>query len=450
MTTTVNIPEYLANVILRHFPGGLFYANEQFYKYNRGAWEQIEERAHVRHVLARFFGENASAEKINGALTLLKDFLVLPDTALNPNKNLICLSNGTLDTTTYQLLEHSSTHRLTNRTDIEWNPAATCPRWLQFMDEIFAFDADKEQKIAFLQEWMGYCLVPDTSQHKFVWMVGAGGNGKSVFLNILTKLVGEKNVSHAYMERLGEKCVRAELEGKLVNISSEMSAEAAIADGYLKAIVSGDLVEAERKYKPSFSFRPTVRLIAATNHLPRLLDHSDGFARRAVIIGFNRQFSEHEKDVRLETKLIAELPGILAWAVQGLINLQERTRFEIPESSLAALTQYRQESDPVALFASEKLEQVESGGLSTQDLYPLYQTWCRDFGHRHLSNVSFGKRLAALGFQKRRGSRFDYWLVELRSTDYIEGESTRVEDNVVLMTTLPATRTTALASRYRL
>ena len=58
---------------------------------------------------------------------------------------------------------------------------------------------------------------------------------------------------------------KRELEGKLVNISSEMSAEATVADGYFKAIVSGDIVEAERKYKPSYSFRPFVRLIGATN-----------------------------------------------------------------------------------------------------------------------------------------------------------------------------------------
>lgn len=450
MTTTTNMPEYLTNVILTHFPEGLFYANEQFYKYHQGAWEQIEERAHVRHVLARFFGGNASAEKINGALTLLKDFLVVPDAALNPNKNLICLSNGTLDTTTYQLLEHNPAHQLTNRTNIEWNADATCPRWLQFMDEIFAYDSDKEQKIAFLQEWMGYCLVPDTSQHKFVWMIGAGGNGKSVFLNILTKLIGEKNVSHAYMERLGDKCVRAELEGKLVNISSEMSAEATIADGYFKAIVSGDLVEAERKYKPSFSFRPTVRLIAATNHLPRLLDHSDGFNRRAVIIGFNRQFGEDEKDVALQGRLESELPGILAWAVQGLINLRERTRFVIPESSLAALMLYRKESDPAALFANEKLEQVESGGISTQELYPSYQTWCRDFGYKPLSNVGFGKRLAALGYQKRRGSRFDYWLVKLRPVDCIEDESIWIDDNMVLLTNPVAIRAVELVPKYKL
>ena len=450
MTTTVNMPEYLAKLILMHFPGGLFYANEQFYRYISGTWEQIEERAHVRHVLAKFFGDKASAEKINGALTLLKDFLVVPDSALNPNKSLICLRNGTLDTTTYQLLEHSPNHRLTNRTDIKWDPDATCPRWLQFMDEIFAYDSDKEQKIAFLQEWMGYCLVPDTSQHKFVWMVGAGGNGKSVFLNILTQLVGTRNVSHAYMERLGDKCVRAELEGKLLNISSEMSADATIADGYFKAIVSGDLIEAERKYKPSFTFRPTVRLIAATNHLPRLLDHSDGFTRRAVIISFNRQFAEHEKDVGLENKLIAELSGILAWAVQGLRSLRVRSRFEIPESSIAALTQYRQESDPVALFAGEKLEQVESGGLSSQDLYPCYQEWCRAYGYKQLSNISFGRRLKALGFVTRRGSRCDYWLVTWRVDDYIEGDSVRLDGNVELLANTAIERSAGVAPKYKL
>ncbi len=143
-------------------------------------------------------------------------------------------------------------------------------------------------------------------------MVGAGGNGKSVLLTTLTHLVGRSNVSNAHVERLGDKFVRAELEGKLINISAEMSANATISDGYLKSIVAGDEIEAERKFKPSFSFRPYVRLIGATNHLPRLRDLSEGFFRRAIILGFNRQFSEAEQDHSLEAKLDAELPGILA------------------------------------------------------------------------------------------------------------------------------------------
>ena len=122
-------------------------------------------------------------------------------------------------------------------------------------------------------------------------------------------------MSNAYLDRLDEPYVRAELAGKLVNFSAEMSADSTVSDGYFKSIVGGDDTEASRKYQPSFTFTPYVRLIAATNHLPRLLDPSDGFARRAVILTFNRQFQGPKEDTKLEGKLLAELQGILVWAV---------------------------------------------------------------------------------------------------------------------------------------
>lgn len=303
------------------------------------------------------------------------------------------------------------------KTNVDWNLEATCPRWLQFLDEIFVNDIDKAGKIAFVQEWMGYCLVPDSSQHKFVWMVGAGGNGKSVLLFILTQLVGIANVSHAHIERLDEKYVRAELEGKLVNISSEMSADATIADGYLKAIVAGDIIEAERKYKPSFSFRPYVRLIGSTNGLPRLLDHSEGFARRAIILTFNRIFAEHEQDHDLEQTLLKELSGILTWAVNGLHQLRERGHFEIPQSSAAALAKYRKDSDPVRIFAEECLELVDEGGIPPSEVYQLYREWNGQNGFSPMNKVRFGQRLAEILGEdsKRRSGGKDYWKVKVKS-----------------------------------
>lgn len=349
----LQMPEPIKKFVVDNFPNGLVFLNESFYAYDGGYFRRLHERVDVRQVIAYQLAANARAKEINDMFGLLKDFLAIKEESTAPNKALICLSNGTLDTNSYTLLSHSPEHRLMVKTDIEWTPDAKYSRWMKFLDEIFEYDFDKAQKIAFLQEWFGYCLVPDNTQHKFVWMVGAGGNGKSVLLNILRKLVGEANVSNAHIERLDEKFVRVELVGKLLNISSEMSSEATVADSYLKEIVAGDVIEAERKYQPSFSFRPYVRLVGATNHLPRLLDTSDGFFRRAIVISFNRQFIGDQCDPQLEGRLVEELPGILVWAVDGLKRLRERGQFDIPQSSTAQLAQYRKDSNPVVLISTQ-------------------------------------------------------------------------------------------------
>ena len=200
-----------------------------------------------------------------------------------------------------------------------------------------------------------------------------------------------------------------------------MSADATIADGYLKAIVAGDIVEAERKYKPSFSFRPYSRLIGSTNGLPRLLDHSEGFARRAIILTFNRIFALHEQDTALERALLNELSGILTWAVDGLRQLRERKKFDVPQSSTAALAQYRKDSDPVQQFAEECLEPVDGCGITPAEIYWHNQYWNRQNGFAQMNKVRFGKRLSEIlgeGNKHRSGGK-DYWRVRIKpDNDY--------------------------------
>jgi putative DNA primase/helicase len=263
-------------------------------------------------------------------------------------------------------------------------------------------------------------------------MVGGGGNGKSLLLSILTRLAGNGNVSHAYMERLKEKVVRAELEGKLINISPEMSADATISDGHLKSIVAGDIIEAERKYKPSFSFKPFVRLIGATNNLPRLLDLTDGFARRAIVLSFNRQFLGAECDPNLEGKLLTELSGIFGWAVEGLKELRAAGQFVIPPSSIAALAQYKAEADTVGMFATECIVKVDAGGLKPSDIYAGYREWCNKSGFSPMNAIRFGRRLGELGYSKRKGGGKEYWLVHpVEGNDFVSWFCLVKSENIV-------------------
>jgi putative DNA primase/helicase len=361
-------------------------------------------------------GKEATGKKIEAMLKLLKAFLAVQEAVFVPDRNMICMRNGTLNTATYRLEDHSPNHGLKNRLDIEWDEAATCPTWQTFLAQIFEPDADRAEKIAFLQQWFGYCLTPDVSQHKFVWMVGAGGNGKSVLLNVLQQLVGPDNVGNAQIERFQSGAVRAELEGKLLNISSEMSADATVSDSYLKAITGGDTIEAERKFKSPHKFKPYARIMASTNNLPRLSDTSDGFARRAVILKFNRQFGEQDKDSGLEEKLLKELPGIAVWAIEGLKQLRSATKFTIPPSSVAELQRYRTDSDPVALFAEEALIRTNERGPTPGDLFEIFKEWAKMGGFAAMNKVTFGKRLSAQGFVQSRSSGKSYWNVEVNAS----------------------------------
>lgn len=414
------IPVELKAYLNKYHSDGLIYVNGSFYGYKNGYWPRLNEQVDIRKKIALRLGKSAEVKKINELHSLCKDFCAADEQAVTPNLNLICLQNGTLDVEKGTLIDFSPDHHLTYKSDISWDENAKYERWLTFLNEIFVNDADKAEKIAFLKTWIGYCLVPDTTQHKFVWMVGGGGNGKGVLLAILTKLIGVSNVTDSHIEDLGDKYVRANLEGKLVNISSEMNANATLADGYLKSIVSGDRIAAERKYQDPFSFKPFVRLIGATNHLPRLQDLSEGFFRRAIILSFNRKFTDEDKDPELETRLTAELPGILTWAVEGLKELRLSGRFVIPPSSIEALQQYKIESDPVALFAGSCLQFNNDERMSPSEIYEGYKNWAKINGYSTFNIGNFGKRLAAIGPEYSRPGGNKKWHVKPINADGFE------------------------------
>ncbi len=409
-----NLVEYVKQFVARQYDNQLIFANGTFYAYRQGYWPALDEQADVRKTIVIYLGKRAKPNLVNSYVSLLQD--LYSEKALAQPGGLICLANGTLNPESGQLLEHSPEHRLRTKLDVAWDRDATCPQFVKALDAMFSVDADKADKISCIQQFFGYCLVPDTSMHKFLWCVGQGGNGKSVLLEVLTSLVGEQNVSHAHIDRLEEKDVRAELEGRLVNISFEMTSDATLSGGHFKAIVSGDRIEARRLYQRSFSFKPFIRLVCATNELPRLNDLTGGFSRRAIIIRFNRVFKEHEQDKNLVTKLMAELSGILAWAVQGLQELRSHGRFTIPASSVDELHQYRKEADSVQLFVEDEFVPVTTGGHEPSHLYSEYKAWCESSGFKPVNIVNFGKRLKKIGIDERKSNGRKYWLVDRKRT----------------------------------
>jgi putative DNA primase/helicase len=119
-------------------------------------------------------------------------------------------------------------------------------------------------------------------------------------------------------------------------------------------------------------------------------------------------------DMNLPSKLNAELSGIFTMAVSGLRALRERGRFVVPTSSDDAANEYRENSDSIKLFATDILQRLGSGnkGMRPVSLYSLYVKWCRAFGFEVYNNITLGKRLKRLGFEKTRSNGKDYWCVD--------------------------------------
>jgi putative DNA primase/helicase len=101
---------------------------------------------------------------------------------------LLNLHNGTLDLRTRELHPHRREDEITKLAGCAYDPKATCPTWIAFLDTIFAGDADM---IGFIQRLAGYCLTGEVREHVLPILWGDGANGKTTFINTVLALLGE-------------------------------------------------------------------------------------------------------------------------------------------------------------------------------------------------------------------------------------------------------------------
>jgi putative DNA primase/helicase len=268
-----------------------------------------------------------------------------------------------------------------------YNPHATCPQWLGFLDTMLERD---RERIDLLQEMFGYCLTFDTSRQKFFVLEGDGSNGKSVVLSVLTELVDRSNVSNVPLELFGERFQLASTIGKLVNIAAEADRLTRVAEGTLKQFTGGDRMNFDRKGIAPIETHPTARLVIATNNRPAFADRSEGLWRRMILIPFRVRIPDTAQDPHLAAKLRAELPGILMWAVQGLRRLKDRGAFTIPAICADAKADYREQSNPARTFLLDACVADEQGKVPCRRVFEFYVTWCRDNGFEPLNSSELG------------------------------------------------------------
>lgn len=433
--TTWNPPDFasqgIKDFITEFYSNGLVYVNNTFLAYADGYWSKLSEHGDLRYKVTQFLSPGAKSKDINELFKMLKYTCFVENKDFKSKPNHVCFLNGVLDIVKFELLPHNPHFHLLSGRNIVWDEKAESPTFVKYLHDIFRDDSDREEKIQFVLEWMGLCLIPDTSFEKFVVCVGEGGNGKSVLLKLMPELLGQENVYSAAIQRLGNRRSLAELDGKLLLTSSEMNENTVMDDGILKQIVSGDTIEAERKYEHPFTFVPYTRIMLATNHLPKLRDVTHAFFRRLVLLKFNRNFTADEMDLKLFSKLTEELSGIFTMAVGGLQSLQARGRFIVPSSSIKACEQYSEDSDIIKMFAEDALVPDDTNkGVRPASLYDLYRKYCNTYGFKPGNIITLGKRLKQLGFTKKRSNGKDYWCVSMTDvcTEILAKRSIRVEN----------------------
>lgn len=332
--------------------------------------------------------------------------ITLSGAAWDNDPYLFGVANGVVDLLTGTLHPGSPLDQISLHSPAIFDAAATCPRWEQFLAEVFGND---REIIDWMQRIIGYSLTGSIEEHAAFFCFGTGSNGKSTLLNILAYLLGDYagTTSFATLEandRQGGSSEIAALSGKRLVAASETSEGKQLNEGRLKALTGGDPIQARFLYANPFSFRPLLKLWVAVNHKPTVRDDSIGFWRRVKLIDFKASFRGKGADKHLEATLQGEASGILNWAIAGCRDWRAGG-LRTPESIDAATREYQQESDPLALFVDEACVIGEMQVVQSNVLYLAYLEWTSEQGLRErevLSNNMFGRRLGER-FEREHG-----------------------------------------------
>ena len=260
------------------------------------------------------------------------------------------------------------------------------------------FEGD-EERVRALKQWFGYNLTHDNRQQKFALLVGPPRSGKGTTMKVLTHLLGEKNVASPTLTSLGGRFGLAPLVGKQAALVPDAhlgrASDAVAILERLKSVVGCDEQCVDRKNKSELAnVRINARFTIAVNELPRFPDASVSLRAKMVVIVYNHSF-EGKEDFNLSERLLAEIPGITNWALEGLMDLRKTGRLLQPKAGDEIMTEFVRLSSPLAGFIEDCCDVGPDKSQATTAIFSAWSLWCLENGHEAGSATSFGTKLRA-------------------------------------------------------
>lgn len=373
---------------------------DTFFLYNDGWYRQLDSREMSLFVWN--FAKNQYEGILNITTALIGDIItqikwMSPRQVEEINTPYIAFDDKLVNTKTFGFEEFDrdkvAIHHINEVTD---NLKTPTPVFEQFLFSTLVKDdmTTDPELVGLAQEMFGYYLLNNLHAQVVFFLVGQGANGKSVMLHILEEMIGSKYVSAMSIQTLTlNQFATSGLVGKKVNLCNEEESKYLRSDKF-KALISGDLIQAERKYEGQFTFRPQTKYIFASNQMPTFDGINHGIRRRMMIVPFKRIFKPEEQNKELADELLKELPGIVGWALKGAERLVKNNyRFTYSLAVSESAIEFENYTSSSLMFFRENYQPDPEGFVDNEDLYKEYQEWCTKTGKRFLSMTHFNRDL---------------------------------------------------------
>lgn len=326
--------------------------------------------------------------------------------------DVIAVENGVIELKTGELRDGKPEDLISYHVPLNYDPKTDCPLWKKFLSEVFDGNAEV---IEFVRRAVGYSLTGQITEQCLFLLVGKGANGKSTFLDTLHEILGIYSYSAPFStfertQNSGSQQTNdiASLAGKRLVSASEPNEGVTLSESRIKSLTGGEHISARFLHQEFFEFKPTFKIWLGVNHLPRVLDDSDGFWRRVRRIDFPVKFyspdeehnsSDKPKDKELPARLRAEHAGILNWAVQGAVDWY-KSGLKTPVSVSAATQTYRTDSDPLHEFFAEHCMQGPEYEILGDSIFKAYTSHC------HIRMLKNFEIMSSTRFHQKLGRQF--------------------------------------------
>ena len=319
--------------------------------------------------------------------------ITAPPEAFDSDPWLLNTPGGTIDLKTGEMRAHNPADMCSRQTTVAPDFEMKTPLWNAFLLEATGGDIGLQE---YLRRLVGYALTGSTVEQMFAFLWGPGGNGKGTFLDAVFNTMG-RYAEAAPMEMFTASSYdrhptdMAGLVGARLVTAVETQAGRRWDEQKIKSLTGQDPVRARFMRQDFFTYFPQFTLIIAGNHKPAITDLDLAMRRRVHLVPFT--ITPHVDDKHLREKLRAEYPGVLAWAIRGCLQWQERS-LDAPESVRAATEEYFAEEDDLSRWMNDCCDlAMTEARTSIGALYASWVEWVNERGERASSRRQFEQDL---------------------------------------------------------
>ncbi|MHC1791819.1 DNA primase family protein [Solidesulfovibrio sp.] len=345
------------------------------------------------------------------------------------NPWLLPVANGVVDLKTGALRTGHPADYLRAGAPVSYDPAATCPIFSTFLQEILEGDGEM---VDYLLRVLGYSLTGLAIHHKIWIFCGRGRNGKGTLLELMKDLLGPLATPIQTEMLLEQKFSRSssaatpdvvDLMGKRLVWASETGENRRFSTDVIKRLTGADTLKGRPLQGSMMEIRPTHKMFVLANEQPNAPASDQAFWDRAVVVNFNLRFvegdpqapNERKMDVDLPRKLTLEMPGILTLLVQGCLKWQQ-DGIAPPAKVVTAVNDYRTSMDDLGRFLNDDCAHVVGAKVKAGELFAQYEKWAKTNGiSRPWTSIRFGREMRARGIKQEFDKRLYYWIdMEIR------------------------------------